>query len=74
MLTAIATLVFTATLWLVFVLLAGMLKESGPRIVAAAQAQALGNGARPSNLRVTPLAGARVRLPSPVLPVWRAAA
>ena len=37
MLAAFATLVFAGTLWLTFVLLAGLLEESGGRIVAAAQ-------------------------------------
>lgn len=64
MLAALATLAFAATLWLIFVLLAGMVEENGGRIVAAAQARPLAGAAQPRKVQFSPRPRVPVGRPS----------
>lgn len=73
MLAALATLAFAATLWLIFVLLAGMLEESGGRILAAAQALPIASAEASPGERLNRARGHR-RCPTLSRADWRAAA
>lgn len=73
MLAAFATLAFSATLWLVLVLLARIAEDSGVRILSAARAQAAGGAPAPA-LRVSPRVRPRSPLSAKVQPELRAAA
>jgi hypothetical protein len=71
MIAALGTLVFLATLWLLVVVGASVLEESGAKIAAALKGRSV------FQLPIVPVrARARLRLTSParVQPRWRAAA
>ena len=73
MIEALATLPFLATIWLVVVLGAALLEESGARIAAALR----GEPAKHANAVLAPSRLKRrspVGRPMPVEPRWRAAA
>jgi hypothetical protein len=72
MIAALGTLVFLATLWLLVVVGAAVLEESGAKIAAALK----GRQPRSSLASVPVRVRARVRLPQPVRvsATWRAAA
>lgn len=74
MLAALATLTFAATLWLAVLLLARMLDESGQRIIAAAQAEALTGTPAPPSLRFNRALLAQAERPIQPRSTWRAAA
>ena len=72
MIEALGTLAFLATLWLLVVVGATVLEESGAKIAAALKGQ-------PRPQRVAGLRTIRIRMPQPVparsaRPQWRAAA
>lgn len=72
MIAALGTLVFLATLWLLVVVGAAVLEESGGKIAAA-----LKGASNEPSLRYAPVrVRARVRMPSPMRaqPRWRDAA
>jgi hypothetical protein len=73
MIAALGTLTFLVTLWLLTVVGAAVLEESGAKIVAALK----GKSALGPKLAISPVrARTRVRLPRPMRaePKWRAAA
>ena len=72
MIAALGTLAFLATLWLLVVLGAAILEESGARIAAALEGRTLRPAAAltPVRLRARPC----VRQPTRAEPRWRAAA
>ena len=72
MIAALGTLAFLATLWLLVVLGAAILEESGAKIAAALEGRTLrpATALSPMRLRARP----RVRQPMRAEPRWRAAA
>ena len=73
MIAALGTLVILATLWLLVVVGAAVLEESGAKIAAALK----GKPARSVSLRLVPVRGRvrpRVQRPMRAEPKWRAAA
>jgi len=72
MIAALGTLVFLATLWLLVVVGAAVLEESGAKIAAALKGKRDGPSVAPVRVRVR--ARPRVQQPVRISATWRAAA
>jgi hypothetical protein len=71
MIAALGTLVFLATLWLLVVVSAAVLEESGAKIAAALKGKA---AYQPTIVPVRARMRPRLTSPARVQPLWRAAA
>ena len=71
MIAALGTLAFLATLWLLVVVGAAVLEESGAKIAAALKGEP---ARRPASVRACPTARAAFERPMRATPRWRAAA
>jgi hypothetical protein len=71
MIAPLSTLAFLATLWLLVVVGAAVLEESGAKIAAALKGRAV---QRPSSVPARPRTRQRLQTPMRVSAAWRAAA